>query len=40
LFSAIGEISIAANTILDGDGRWEVLIADAFDDSGIDGPLA
>ena len=35
VFTASGTISLG--TILDGSGDWEVLIADSFDDSGIDG---
>ncbi len=37
IFEATGTLSLAADTILDGSGDWEVLIADSFDDNGVDG---
>lgn len=37
IFNASGMISLAIGTILNGSGNWEVLIADSFDDNGVDG---
>ncbi|WP_395342418.1 hypothetical protein PN836_000900 [Ningiella sp. W23] len=37
VFSAAGMISLPFRAIIDGSGVWEILIADSFDDSGIDG---
>lgn len=37
IFNASGMISVAVNAIIDGAGEWEVLIADSFDDAGVDG---
>ncbi|MFK8014913.1 MAG: PEP-CTERM sorting domain-containing protein [Gammaproteobacteria bacterium] len=36
IFSASGSITFM-DPILDGSGDWEILIADSFDDAGIDG---
>ncbi len=36
IYSAAGTINLAA-AIADGSGDWEILIADQFDDAGIDG---
>lgn len=37
VFEASGTLSLDAGTITDGSGDWEVLIADSFDDTGVDG---
>jgi hypothetical protein len=37
IFQAAGMISLPVATILDGSGDWEVVIADSFDDDGVDG---
>jgi hypothetical protein len=37
VFSAVGTISLAIDTIVNGAGDWEVLIADTFNDAGVDG---
>lgn len=36
LFNAAGSVTFS-DDILDGSGGWELLIADSFDDAGIDG---
>ncbi len=36
IFTASGSITFM-DPILDGSGDWEILIADSFDDAGIDG---
>ncbi len=36
IFTAMGSVSFM-DPITDGSGDWEILIADSFDDAGIDG---
>lgn len=37
IFSASGGINLYGSSIADGSGDWEMLLADSFDDDGIDG---
>ncbi|MBT1449288.1 hypothetical protein KJ365_00215 [Glaciecola sp. XM2] len=37
VFEASGTLSLDPGTIADGSGEWEILIAESFDDDGVDG---